>query len=85
MARKEKTFASSHLLIHFLFLLPSKFLPLFWNFVLQYPVYFAFENDEIETVLADIKKNDAIGQPATATTGGLVDSFLLTIVEILVD
>ncbi|KAK8679745.1 hypothetical protein V6N13_145181 [Hibiscus sabdariffa] len=35
-----------------------------------YPVYFAFENDEIDTVLADIKKNDAIGQPATATTGG---------------
>ncbi|EOY33379.1 Endoplasmic reticulum, plasma membrane, vacuole, EF-Hand 1, calcium-binding site, Nicastrin isoform 1 [Theobroma cacao] len=37
---------------------------------IPYPVYFAFENDEIETVLADIKKNDAIGQPATATTGG---------------
>ncbi|KAK8489187.1 hypothetical protein V6N13_010749 [Hibiscus sabdariffa] len=37
---------------------------------LPYPVYFAFENDEIDTVLADIKKNDAIGQPATATTGG---------------
>ncbi|KAK8645454.1 hypothetical protein V6N13_119282 [Hibiscus sabdariffa] len=37
---------------------------------LPYPVYFAFENDEIDTVLTDIKKNDAIGQPATATTGG---------------
>ncbi|GMI81667.1 hypothetical protein like AT3G44330 [Hibiscus trionum] len=37
---------------------------------LPYPVYFTFENDEIDTVLADIKKNDAIGQPATATTGG---------------
>ncbi|KAG8495129.1 hypothetical protein CXB51_013257 [Gossypium anomalum] len=37
---------------------------------IPYPVYFAFENDEIDTVLADIKKNDAIGQPATATTGG---------------
>lgn len=44
--------------------------------MLQYPVYFAFENDEIDTVLADIKKNDAIGQPATATTGGSVHSFL---------
>ncbi|OMO59914.1 Nicastrin [Corchorus olitorius] len=37
---------------------------------IPYPVYFAFENDDIDTVLADIKKNDAIGQPATATTGG---------------
>ncbi|KAE8656736.1 RNA recognition motif-containing family protein [Hibiscus syriacus] len=37
---------------------------------LPYPVYFAFENNEIDTVLADIKKNDATGQPATATTGG---------------
>lgn len=35
-----------------------------------YPVYFAFENDDINGVLADVKKNDAIGQPATATTGG---------------
>ncbi|KAK5825862.1 hypothetical protein PVK06_020733 [Gossypium arboreum] len=41
-----------------------------------YPVYFAFENEEIDTVLADIKKNDALGQPATATTGGSVHSFL---------
>ncbi|KAH1067033.1 hypothetical protein J1N35_032020 [Gossypium stocksii] len=37
---------------------------------IPYPVYFAFENDEIDTALADIKKNDVIGQPATATTGG---------------
>ncbi|CAM8978563.1 unnamed protein product [Rhodiola kirilowii] len=35
-----------------------------------YPVYFAFENDEIDAVLSEIKKNDATGQPATATTGG---------------
>ncbi|KAH7561268.1 hypothetical protein JRO89_XS10G0203400 [Xanthoceras sorbifolium] len=35
-----------------------------------YPVYFAFENDEIDAVLNDVKKNDATGQPATATTGG---------------
>ncbi|XVE79208.1 hypothetical protein DITRI_Ditri14bG0039000 [Diplodiscus trichospermus] len=40
------------------------------NANIPYPVYFAFENDEIDTVLADIKKNDEIGQPATATTGG---------------
>lgn len=40
--------------------------------MVQYPVYFAFENDDIDAVLADIKRNDATGQPATATTGGLV-------------
>ncbi|KAM7274128.1 hypothetical protein ACFE04_028792 [Oxalis oulophora] len=37
---------------------------------LPYPVYFAFENDDINSVLASIKKNDVTGQPATATTGG---------------
>ncbi|KAL5830795.1 hypothetical protein ACOSQ3_016214 [Xanthoceras sorbifolium] len=37
---------------------------------MPYPVYFAFENDEIDAVLNDVKKNDATGQPATATTGG---------------
>lgn len=37
---------------------------------IPYPVYFAFENDDINTVLADIKRNDESGQPATATTGG---------------
>ncbi|KAE9620617.1 hypothetical protein Lal_00019898 [Lupinus albus] len=37
---------------------------------LPYPVYFAFEDDTIDAVLNDIKKNDATGQPATATTGG---------------
>ena len=40
---------------------------------MQYPVYFAFEDDDIDAVLADVKRNDATGQPATATTGGLVD------------
>ncbi|XP_022752536.1 nicalin-1-like isoform X2 [Durio zibethinus] len=40
------------------------------NANIPYPVYFAFENDEIDTVLAAIKRNDLIGQPATATTGG---------------
>ena len=41
-----------------------------WLVLLQYPVYFAFEDSDIEAVLADIKRNDATGQPATATTGG---------------
>lgn len=45
--------------------------------LLQYPVYFAFENDEMDAVLAEVKKNDATGQPATATTGGLVDYLLV--------
>ncbi|EYU20529.1 hypothetical protein MIMGU_mgv1a005130mg [Erythranthe guttata] len=37
---------------------------------IPYPVYFGFEDDHVNTVLADVKKNDAAGQPATATTGG---------------
>ncbi|GAA0154973.1 hypothetical protein LIER_12806 [Lithospermum erythrorhizon] len=37
---------------------------------IPYPVYFAFEDEDINEVLADIKKNDVSGQPATATTGG---------------
>lgn len=37
---------------------------------IRYPVYFAFEDDDIDAVLADVKRNDATGQPATATTGG---------------
>ncbi|KAI4334206.1 hypothetical protein L6164_018924 [Bauhinia variegata] len=37
---------------------------------LPYPIYFAFEDDNVNSVLTDIKKNDATGQPATATTGG---------------
>ena len=37
--------------------------------LLQYPVYFAFEDDDIDAVLADVKRTNAIGQPATATTG----------------
>lgn len=37
---------------------------------IPYPVYFAFEDENIESVLADVKRNDATGQPATATTGG---------------
>ncbi|XP_057480554.1 uncharacterized protein LOC130767644 [Actinidia eriantha] len=37
---------------------------------IPYPVYFAFEDDNINAVLVDVKRNDATGQPATATTGG---------------
>ncbi|KAL7173984.1 hypothetical protein ACSBR2_033273 [Camellia fascicularis] len=37
---------------------------------IPYPVYFAFEDDNINAVLADVKMNDATGQPATATAGG---------------
>ncbi|GMG98430.1 hypothetical protein Nepgr_000270 [Nepenthes gracilis] len=37
---------------------------------IPYPVYFAFEDENVEAVLADVKRNDATGQPATATTGG---------------
>ncbi|KAJ4895671.1 hypothetical protein Rs2_22465 [Raphanus sativus] len=37
---------------------------------LPFPVYFAFENKETDAMLADVKKNDALGQQATATTGG---------------
>nr|GLL43217.1 nicalin-1 [Ipomoea trifida] len=40
------------------------------NANIRYPVYFAFEDDNINSVLADIKRSDALGQPATATTGG---------------
>ncbi|KAL8263225.1 hypothetical protein R6Q59_024574 [Mikania micrantha] len=36
---------------------------------IQYPVYFAFECKDLAFVLADIRKNDAFGQPATATIG----------------
>ncbi|KAK4409097.1 Nicalin-1 [Sesamum angolense] len=39
---------------------------------IPYPVYFGFEDDHVNAVLADVKKNDATGQPATATTGGFL-------------
>jgi hypothetical protein len=52
-------------------------------FLLQYPVYFAFEDDDIDAVLADVKRNDAIGQPATATTGGYNCYLLLNISQTL--
>ncbi|KAJ6817171.1 nicalin [Iris pallida] len=37
---------------------------------IPYPVYFAFEDDNINAILADIQRTDASSQPATATTGG---------------
>ncbi|CAL1403856.1 unnamed protein product [Linum trigynum] len=37
---------------------------------IPYPVYFAFEHDDIEAVLADIQRNDVNGQAATPTNGG---------------
>ncbi|RZR88682.1 hypothetical protein BHM03_00016308 [Ensete ventricosum] len=33
-------------------------------------LYFAYEDDKINAVLADVRRGDATGQPATATTGG---------------
>jgi hypothetical protein len=47
-------------------------------------VYFAFEDDDIDAVLADVKRNDAIGQPATATTGGYSCYLFLNISQLLV-
>ncbi|KAF8048858.1 hypothetical protein N665_2369s0004 [Sinapis alba] len=37
---------------------------------IPFPVYFAFENEETDAMLAAVKKNDALGQQASATTGG---------------
>ncbi|KAL6563682.1 hypothetical protein OROGR_002641 [Orobanche gracilis] len=34
-----------------------------------YPVYFTFEDEHVNAILVDVKKNDASGQPATVTTG----------------
>lgn len=39
---------------------------------LQYPVYFAYENENVQNILREITANDAAGRPATATTGGYV-------------
>ncbi|CAA0824315.1 Unknown protein [Striga hermonthica] len=37
---------------------------------IPYPVYFGFEDEHVNAMLHDVKKNDAAGQPTTATTGG---------------
>lgn len=38
----------------------------------QYPVYFAYEDDNVKDILREVSANDAAGRPATATTGGYV-------------
>ncbi|KAL3682790.1 hypothetical protein R1sor_000812 [Riccia sorocarpa] len=37
---------------------------------IPYPVYFAFSDDRINSLLKDVQLNDAAGRPATASTGG---------------
>jgi hypothetical protein len=37
---------------------------------MQYPVYFALDDDNFGNLLADIHKIASSGQPASATTGG---------------
>ncbi|MCO5596010.1 hypothetical protein L7F22_050063 [Adiantum nelumboides] len=37
---------------------------------LPYPVYFAFENEKIMSLLREVEENDAAGRHATAITGG---------------
>ncbi|PKU86153.1 nicalin [Dendrobium catenatum] len=37
---------------------------------IPYPVYFAFENSKLNSILADVRRSDATGQPASATSGG---------------
>ncbi|CAA7405342.1 unnamed protein product [Spirodela intermedia] len=37
---------------------------------LPYAVYFAFEDEKIDAILADVRRSDNVGQPASATTGG---------------
>ena len=61
------------LILIYIFLCVSAFLTNYVYQYLQYPVYFAFEDDKINAVLADVRRNDATGQPPMATTGGLVD------------
>jgi hypothetical protein len=36
----------------------------------QYPVYFAYEDENVQSILHEVSANDAAGRPATATTGG---------------
>lgn len=37
---------------------------------IPYPIYFAFENEKLESVLRELEENDAAGRHATAITGG---------------
>ncbi|KAG0495035.1 hypothetical protein HPP92_006029 [Vanilla planifolia] len=43
---------------------------LFIHAHIPYPVYFTFENDKLLAILADVKRSDVNGQPASATSGG---------------
>lgn len=44
----------------------------FWV-LLQYPVYFAYEDENLQSILKEVAANDAAGRPATAMTGGYVE------------
>ena len=46
---------------------------------IPYPIYFSFEEENLNAILVDIKKNDATGQVSTATTGGY--KFVLEVEE----
>ena len=82
LAQLEKLLVHGNIPVSVFFLLCSKALSFLFLHILlmvlflQFPVYFAFENEETDAMLADVKKNDALGQQATATTGGLVYYFL---------
>ncbi|EMS68245.1 Nicalin-1 [Triticum urartu] len=47
---------------------------IFWlthvHYSMQFPVYFAFHDDNLDNLLADIRKIASSGQPASASTGG---------------
>ncbi|MCO5576860.1 hypothetical protein L7F22_030680 [Adiantum nelumboides] len=40
------------------------------RYALEYPVYFAFENEKLMSLLHEVEVNDAAGRHATAITGG---------------
>ena len=76
LAQLENLLVHANIPVSVFFLLCSKsHTPNIMVSFLQFPVYFAFENEETDAMLADVKKNDALGQQATATTGGLVKPF----------
>lgn len=55
--------------IHFLIFLVTCWLNQV-HYFMQYPVYFAFHDDDFDNLLVDIRKIATSGQPASATTGG---------------
>jgi hypothetical protein len=42
----------------------------FGGSLMQYPVYFAHEDENLINILKEVVVNDAAGRPATAMTGG---------------